>query len=231
MKFWTYKEIRDKVTRDLSMEEEIFVTPEELLGYANEAIDEVERQIHMLCEDYFITRQIITIVPGQEEYNIPSDIYGLKIREINYRKGADVFKLKRLKSWHKFSEYEADKANGTTLSGIYGYFIVNSVAGSPKILISPTPSETADLYIWYVRNANTLVDETSICDIPESVNYVIAYMKMKCMEKEFHPNLGKAISDVEYQKQATNASLAEMYADGENEIEPDMRIYNQMTSR
>jgi hypothetical protein len=231
MKFWTWGEIKAKVLRDLDLEGETFITPDEMLGYANEAVDTVERTIHTLYEDYFVTRGTMTLVPGQEVYAIPSDIYALKIRQIIYRNGTEVWKLQRLKNWHKFGVYETEKAN---FSGTqqYGYFVINSTPGAPEILMTPTPTEAGSyLYIWYIRNANELTTDASICDIPEAVNYVMAYIKMKCMEKEMHPNLAKAIQDVEQEKQETLTALAEMYSDNENDIEPDYRLYNEMTGR
>jgi hypothetical protein len=229
MKFWTWNEIKSKVLRDLDLEGETFITETELLGYANEAIDEVERQILTLCEDYFVTRSVLTLVPGEEEYDIPADIYGLKIRQIIYRSGTQVWKLSRLRNWNKFGIYETDKASPSGTQQ-YGYFILNSVPGEPKVLITPTPTEAGSfLQIWYIRNANELVDDASICDIPEAVNYVMSYIKMKCLEKELHPNLPKAIQDLEQQKADTLKALAEMYPDNENTIEPDYRLYSEMT--
>lgn len=228
MKFWLYSEIRQKVERDLDLEGETFITADEMLGYANEAVDEVERQILTLCEDYFLTRGTITLVPGTEEYTIPTDIYGLKIRQIVYRSGTQVWKLERARNWAKFIAYEVDKAY-TTATQHYSYFVVNTTPGAPKILLSPTPTEAGSfLQVWYIRNANELTSDASICDIPEAVNYVMAYMKMKCMEKEMHPNLGKAINDVEAQKADTMKTLAEMFPDNENNIEADTRIYDDM---
>ena len=229
MKFWTYGEIKKKVLRDLDMEGETFVTADEMLGYANEAIDEVERQIHLLCEDYFISRSIISLVSGQEEYDVPSDIFALKIRQMIYRCGNEVFKLKRLREWNKFSIYETEKGNLSS-NKQYGYMVLNGSPCYPKILLTPTPAESGSyLHVWYIRNANTIVDESSVCDIPEAVGYVISYMKMKCMEKELHPNLSFIVQDVERQKMETINSLSEMFPDNETEIEPDYRLYNEMT--
>ena len=230
MRYWTWAEIKAKVLRDLDLEGETFINEAELLGYANEAIDEVERQILTLCEDYFLARGQITLVSGQEEYAIPPNIYGMKIRQIIYRAGTQVWKLKRLRNWHKIAIYETEKTimNGTQQ---YGYFILNSVEGeSPKLLLTPTPTEAGSyLYIWYIRNANELTGDASKCDIPEAVNYVMSYMKMKCLEKELHPNLPKAIQDVEQQKADTLKTLSDMYADNEDTIEPDYRLYAEMT--
>jgi hypothetical protein len=228
MKFWTYGEIKTKVERDLDLESEDFITDAELLSYANEAIDEVERQIHTLYEDYFVTRTTISLVAGQEEYAMPTDIYANKIRKIIYRNGTQVWSLERVRDWNKFISYEVEKAYLSSTQ-FYGYFIINQVAGSPKLLLTPTPTESGSfLKVWYLRNANNLVDETSICDIPESVNYVMAYMKMKVAEKELHPNLQKFVADVEMQKEETIKTLAGMFPDNENNIEADTRLYDDM---
>ena len=42
MIYQTYEQLRRKVEKDLDLEEELFITPSEMLGYANEAIEEAE---------------------------------------------------------------------------------------------------------------------------------------------------------------------------------------------
>ena len=228
MKFWTWSEIRTKVERDLDLESETFITSEELLGYANEAIDEVERQVLTLCEDYFLSRSTISLVSGTEEYSLPANIYANKIRQIVYRNGQDVWKIKRIRDWDKFSIYESEKTN-TSNSSYYGFFLLNSVAGAPKLLLAPTPLESGPyLQVWYIRNANELCLDTDVCDIPEAVHYVMAYMKVKCHEKDMNPNLGKAVADLALQREDTMKTLAEMFPDNENTLEADTRLYDDM---
>jgi hypothetical protein len=229
MKFWTWSEIRTKVERDLDLEGESFITGAELLGYANEAIDEVERQVLTLCEDYFITRSVLTLVPGQEEYSLPTDIYANKIRKIVYRNGSQVWPVKRIREWEKFSVYEESKIASIASGANYGFFVINSVPGAPKIVITPTPTEAGPyLQIWYLRNANELCLDTDVCDIPEAVHYVMAYMKAKCHEKDMNPNLGKAVADLEAQRSDTMKTLAEMFPDNENTLEADMSLYAEL---
>lgn len=229
MAFWTWSTIKAKVEADLDLEDEKFIPESELLGYANEAIREVSRQIHTLYEDYFLTRSTITLVSGTEEYALPSDIYAMKIRGMVYRNGTSVWKMKRIQDWRKFEEYEFDKTNQTQFS-IYGFFLLNQTAGSPKILITPTPNENgAYVRLWYIRTANELTVDASVMDIPEAVNYVMQYVKMRCYEKELHPNLQKAIADVEAEKQTTLETLANMVPDVDNEIEADTRIYEELS--
>ena len=228
MKYWTWAEIKGKVLRDLDLEGESFIQEDELLGYANEAVDEVERQIHTLCEDYFLSRLDLPLVSGQEEYSLPSDIFAMKLRQIVYRNGTQVWKLERIREWHKFETYESDRSR-VAQNQMYGYFILNKNAGSPKILITPTPTESGDfLKVWYIRNANELVDDSSILDIPEAAGYIIQSIKVRCYEKELHPNLQKAIADLAGQREDTIKSLSEMFADNQNILEADTRLYDEM---
>lgn len=228
MKFWTWQEIRLKVERDLDLEDETFIVPTELLGYGNEAVDEVERQIHTLCEDYFLTRDVVTLVPNQELYAMPTNIYANKLRRVVYRRGTEVWPVDRLRDWKKLYNYEVEKAY-TIADARYGFFIENTTPGQPKMILCPTPTEAgAYLQRWYIRNANEFVDDTSICDIPEAVNYVIAYIKVKCATKDMHPLLDTFKQELELQYKNTMAALAEMVPDNENSIEADTRIYDEM---
>ena len=52
-KYWTLGQIKAKVKRDLDIESEVFIQPDELIEYINDAIDEAESEIHSLYEDYF----------------------------------------------------------------------------------------------------------------------------------------------------------------------------------
>lgn len=227
--YWTWKDIREKVERDLDLEGETFINDTELLGYANEAIDEVERQVMSTNQNYFQSRSTITLVSGQEEYDFPSDIYAMKVNGIVYRNGTTTFSLQRAKDWHKFENYELNKSN-QSYNAYYTYALVNTTPGSPKILISPTPTENGDyLKVWYLRNANRLALDTDIMDIPEAANYVMQYMKVRCYEKEGHPNLQKAMADLEAEKADTIAALDALFVDQQNELEPDLRTYNEMS--
>ena len=229
MKYWTWLEIKDKVQRDLDLEGETFINETELLGYANEAVDEVERQIHTLYEDYFLTRSTITLANGTDTYDLPSDIYAMKIRSVMYRRNSDVYKISRMRDWRKIEEYEVSKS-GTHSSVRYGWFILNSTAGTPQIVFTPTPTESGTyIQLWYLRNANEIINDASILDIPEAANYVMQYIKTRCYEKESHPMVQKAVMDLQMEKDTTMATLAGMAPDNENEIEADLSVYNEMS--
>lgn len=227
--YWTWQMIRDKIERDLDLQAEIFIDPNELIAYANEAIREAEAEIHDIYEDYFLSRTPLTFVSLQEEYSLPTDLYAHKIRRIIYKNGAKVYAIDRIKDWKKFEEYALENINKSSTT--YCYFLINTTPGAPKILLSPPSKEDgAFATIWYLRKANRLVNLTDICDIPEFINFVLQYMKVRCYEKEQgNPNLQKAVADLEQQRAQMTSTLSSMVPDAMNEIEPDLSMYTEFS--
>lgn len=230
MRYWTYAEIKDKIQKDLGIEQEEWVVASELLNYVNEAIDEAESEIHTIYEDYFLTTTTIDLVQGIDDYSLPSDIYASKIRGIIYKRGQELYALKRM----RFNDMFEDIAVTQNFhpSAYYRYLLVNTSAANGvqiKIVPSPRDSITAGLTIWYLRNANRLVDDTDVCDIPEFVHFVIQYAKLKIYEKEGHPNTAIAAQMVEQQRRQMVNTLSSMIPDGDNELEKDLSIYNDMS--
>jgi hypothetical protein len=227
-RFWTYQEMKAKVDADLDLEGEIFVDDDELLGYFNEGIDLCEGKIHSLYEDYFLSRAGVTLVNGTSEYALPSDIYGHKIRSVIYKNNSDVYVIPRIKNVKKLLNYELE-TTGNNGSNRYEYFIINSTAGSPKMLFSPDVAESGEkVFVWYLRQANRLAVAADVCDIPEFVHYVIQYAKVKVCFKEGHPNYlaeKQALVEVEQEMLST---LACMVPDEDNQIEADYSFYEDM---
>jgi hypothetical protein len=234
VKYWTYKEIKDKIRRDLGIQQETFITPDELLGYVNAGIDEAEAEIHTLYEDYFLTRSDkISLTVGQTEVPVPSNIYGLKIRGIIYNDGTDVYTVKRFKNTEAI--YEKLEYQDLVEDDVYQYAIINNMAANgvlqlPVITLVPKVYETKPdaLRIYYLRNANRMEDDSSYCDIPEFVHFVIQYAKVRCYEKEGDPRLGAALQMLEHFRNQMINTLSNMTPDGENEIEKDMTFYWEM---
>lgn len=226
MKFWTWAEIQTKVENDLGLQDEDMVSPAEMMAYGNEAVDEAEAEIHSINEDYFLSTATLSLVSGTDTLSMPSDIYANKIRNLVYRNGSIVSVINRLKDSTKFGIYTQNLLV-TANNGLYSYFLVNSTAGAPEILLTPPVRESGPyVAIWYLRTANRFVDDTSICDIPQFVSFVIQFIKVRCYEKESHPNLQKAIVDLEQQRSQMNATLTNMVPDDDTMITADMSHYN-----
>jgi len=233
VKYWTYKEIREKVRRDLGIEQETFITPDELIGYVNEAIDDAEAQIHTLYEDYFLTRQKLSVVKDDTEVTLPTNIYGLKIRGLIYNDGTDVYTIKRFKNSEALFEklaYEELVEDDVYQYALFNDSAANGVLKFPYIHMIPKPykSITDVLQLFYLRNANRMEDDSSYCDIPEFVSFVIQFAKVRCYEKEGDPRLTAALGMLKYFSEQMVNTLTNMTPDGDNEIEKDMSYYWEM---
>lgn len=228
-KFWTLTQIRSKIERDMDTEEETFVSQTELDEYINEGIDVCEAEIHTLYEDYFLTKSTLALVDGADEIDLPTDIYAHKIRRIVWRNGTDIYTVARIRDWKKFETYDIQRITGSSTT--YAYFLMNTTPGSPKILLTP-PAQTTDstsATCWYLRQANRLVDDTDVCDIPEFVYFVIQYVKVRIMEKEGNPMLQKGMTDLAMIKDQMVSTLTSMVPDADDEIEADLSHYYNFT--
>jgi len=229
MKYWTWAEIRAKIEGECDTEDEDFVRSPELIAYCNEAIDEAEAEIHTLYEDYFLSYKDITITSGDEFIDIATqipDIYADKIRRILFKVGDTSYTVKRLKDWKKF-ENKADLDLSSSTAD-YSYFIVNKTVGVPQIMLSPKAHESGTIKVWYLRNANRITMDTDICDIPEFINFIFAYLKVKIFGKEGHPGYPETLERLENERVRMNAVLSNRVPDDDNEVELDLRIYTDM---
>jgi hypothetical protein len=224
LKSWTGTEILDKVKLDLGLEDETFITAAEFLGYLNEGIDEAEAEIHKLYEGYFKTSAKISATSGTAAYSLPADIYANKLMHVDYDEGSNTtrYKVWRIKDRLK-SDVEPDDD--------YQYDIENSTSAGPQIVFYPAPRFTNATYItlYYIRNAARLAAEGDDIDIPEFANFLIQYVKVRCLEKENHPLLQKAVMDLEQQRRQMTTTLSTMIPDPDEGLEMDMSFYEEMT--
>lgn len=227
----TWSEIKDKLEQEHDLIAEKFITTDELLAYTNEAIDFVESEIHTLYEDYFLTDYAPTLVAGQAEYDLPDDIYAGKIRAILYDERAgdfaatgDIYKIKPMKRLEDILDLNDQDE--------YRYIIKNDGTDGVKIkFYPPIRSEDAGsdkVTIFYLRNANRLVELTDECDIPEFIDVVVQYVKHKIYEKEGHPNTMMALQLFEVKRKQMVDTLSNRTVDEENKMPIDLDIYNDM---
>jgi hypothetical protein len=159
MKLWTYKELKTKIELELDLEDEIFVRPDELIGYVNKAISLAESAILKIDEDYFLSIMHIPLQGGVAEYDYPYDIYAYKIRGIEYSAGATIYPVQRFRRMGKFDTLEI--ANFYPVNNWYAYTTINKGAdGKAKVILVPRSRET------------------SVVTYPQSINQTAAPMKM-----------------------------------------------------
>lgn len=222
--FFTLAQIRAKLKQDLDLEQEQFITPSELTGYINEAIDDAEALIHGLYADYFLTDEPLSLVSGTSEYPLPTKIYAAKIRRLLYNDlpagGSRRYRIRRVKDLDITSSVDPEEH--------FRYVLKNDASGQYRFKLYPTPSETINnvITIWYIRNANRLSAETDVCDIVEFINFIYAHVKWNVARKE---KLGQDISIAEKhlssERQMMEDTLATLMDDEDNEIRKDITPY------
>lgn len=226
MRVWTWDEIKTKIQRDLDLEDEDFITEEELLGYANEAIDQAEQEVMGIYEDYLLADSNLALVSGTSLYALPDDIYAHKIRAVLYSDGSKWYPVRRL---HKLEEIQLLEGSHITNSSndYYHYIIMNEAGVGPRLRLIPTAQETSssNVKLFYIREANRLEEDDDTMDIPEATNFVLQYMKLRCYEKEGHPNQVKAINDLEREKEKLIETLSNMVPDEDNRLLADYSFY------
>lgn len=222
MKLWTYGEAASKLSVELDLQEEKFVGPDELMGIFNDAIDEAEQNVLNLFEDYLLAEKTYTLVNGQDRYEMPDDIYANKIRYLWFNDNSFRYQIKRTRAnILPFSDLP---------SAIYSYQIQHRdpVEGI-TIKLSPAVTHSGPfMFMQYIRNANRVTDDSSVIDIPEAMNFIFAYVKVRVMTKESNPLLQIAMADLETQRNFLQTTLKSMTVDDDNEIMPDLSFYNDL---
>lgn len=229
-KYYTWGEIRAKISRDLDIEDENFVRPDELVEYCNEAIDEYEAEINTMtgdAVDYFLDKHTLSLVADEDEYDLPDEIYAHKIRRIVYNNTSTVYEVRPAKNKKFEKKSIADNFN---TSDLHEYFIYNPNVGNPKIVLIPKARETGpNMQIWFLRNLNRMTgDDADVCDIPVFINFIFQYIKVRVYEKEGHPNLPFAVSALDKITTRMRSVLAEAQPDGNDMIEMDLSYYEEL---
>lgn len=214
----TWADIKSRVQYELDLIDEDFISASELLYFCNRAINTAESLILNLSEDYFLTKETLSLVSGTQEYDLPTGIYAQKIRKLIYSNGARKFLIRRIKRLEETASIQYDYD--------YKYVITNSLASGLKITFYPTPNESGDyVTIWHLRNARTITADTDEIDIPEAEDYITQFIKDQCINKErMTPDAPKSQA-LQEQESILIESLTERVPDEDTVPEMDLSFY------
>lgn len=238
MRMPTYQEIENRIRIDLDLQDvDNFVQTDELAQYVNEAINDAEAEIMAFNEDYFLKAATLSLVQGAFAIQLPTDIYGQKIRKLLYVNGPLIYEVHRIRDLHKFYK-RAELDYYSTNQMNYAYFLTSPTAGQQdQIEISPPAQESgAFLKLWYIRNAQRVPLTTdsgqsrttqlaTVIDIPEWADYLVQFAKVRCYEKEFDPRLTDAKENLANRKKMMVETLSAREPDNEDEIHMDLQFY------
>lgn len=226
----TFGDLRDKIARELDLEDEAFIVADEMLGYYNDAVDDAEAEILGIYEDYFLTSALLPLETGVATYSLPADIYANKIRRVIYSRGTIIYEILRVRDWKKFLKKAViDAYSG--LNDCYQYMLQNvSADDGVQLVLVPPSAETSEenVRLWYIRNANRATGDSDKCDIPEFTSFITAHMRCSVRRKEFNGDVPQAdIMELERQRKLMIDTLTTMVPDDQTEIEQDLTHYNE----
>jgi hypothetical protein len=160
MKIWTYAEMLSKIENDCDLEDETFISSDEMAGYFNEGLNEAESEIIELNQDYLLTKSFVPVVAGQIRYELPFNIYANKIRALIYASGDMRYEVRRFRRKDKFVEISITDFDPPIDD--YAYLLVNDVPGQAVMEIHPASLVSAILFpvssifspftLHYIRN-------------------------------------------------------------------------------
>jgi len=231
MAFKTLLDLTTKIEKDLDLEEEEFVQPQELIEYINDAISMSEAQIVKLGlrDKYFLTRSTINIVAGQEDYDLPPNLYANKIVKIIYQNGATLYTVKPIDAKEMFEDIQF--LNKYTTTEFYRYLIRHDSPGVEKLQIVPKAvlSVANALTVWFYRDANKLTVDTDICDLPEiCYQFIYQSVRTRVYEKERGQAWREAMSDLKVISDLMIDTLTQQIVDSDlTSVEQDMSVYGE----
>ena len=130
MAFKTFGDLNTQLLKELDLEGEEFISPDEIKGYWNRAVSVAEGHIITLGmrDKYFLARTKLSTVLGQEEITLPENLYANKIIKIVYRLGAIFYTVRPLDAKDMFENYEY--LNSFSATDFYRYMILHNTPGA-----------------------------------------------------------------------------------------------------
>jgi hypothetical protein len=222
----TWAELRTEIKNEMNLNGEDFVTDVELLAFANDGIEQAEKEIVSLYDKYFETDTFLPIVNGQALYDLPSDILASKITHIEYDNGSQQYEIEYLKTKGQVRYLDQNDAR-------YRYRMRNDSVNGHQIELMPKARETAAsaVKIYYIRTARRIEVDMDVIEIPIADAFIKQYIKDQVRAKELGPMFNyEETGALSRQRALMIEALNHMIPDEtRNEIEPDMRYYDDIT--
>lgn len=225
----TWGQLKAEIYKEDDLSEEVFADATEIIGYINDGINSIAKDIHAMGgQKYFENRSTISIVAGQQQYSLPNDIYAYKVTGIY-----DLNKRYELKPVNDKRELLSLQDSGE----FFKYKILNlpividpltflPIGGGLTIELYPKPLYDTNLTVYYIRKISEVVNDNSLIEIPESKEFLKAYVISRALNKERLAQDTQEAPRVAQLREQLLASLASIFIDENNIIELDASFYD-----
>lgn len=228
----TFGDLKIQLEMELDTEDETFVVDAEVRGYFNTAITLCESEIVKLGlrEKYLQKEAFISTVQNQTDYALPTDIVVNKIRNIIYRNGPIVYKVRPMRgegSYETEDVYAMYPANEYYHYQMYKSGELNVFRITPRAL---TAVANAFRFVYFAK-LNRFTADTVNCDVPDiCYEYILSYVRYRIYGKESHANTGGERADLQALLQLMRETLQNQVADPEmDEMDQDCSHYEEFS--
>ena len=221
----TWAEIKQQVQEKVDTQDEVFVDDLELLRAANRGIKRAEQLVKTLYEGYYMTFSDLVITADEKHAPLPAGIYASKIRELWYETPSQSYEIKPIV--RNETARRLDRRRNASGYENFRYELTNDAALGTRIRLYPTPSQSITITegIKYIRDANMIVDDTTVIDVPEADNFLVQFLCDFVINKErVTPDADDSPALQREQKMLVD-TLSHMIPDQNNVIEPDLEFY------
>jgi hypothetical protein len=174
MKIWTYQEALNKILNDLDLQDETFISSDEMIGYFNEGMTEAASEIQSLNQDYFLSKYYVPLVSGTKQYELPDNIFANKIRGIYYQNGSTNYPVNQIRRKDKFENMVLTDEYATDAD--YSYILVNNIPGQQakmelfptsrdSVVYPPQNGSSTPMSMWYIRNVARIPVVGEMCNV------------------------------------------------------------------
>lgn len=219
----TWLELKTEIEADYDLAEETWIKPAELMSAANTAISSIEKQIHTFHDKYFETEGYIPLTASTSIYNLPADIFAVKITGIYFNNGSEKYEIKPIKSLSDTVDVDASEP--------YKYRIINTSASGLQLKLYPPAREThpTAVTMFYKRNANLFTVDASELDIPEAKDFVKQYVIDFAVNKERMTPDAPESPKLQTMRKDLLDSLENMIDDDNTGLDVDYSYYEEFT--
>lgn len=218
-----WSELKSEIMDKYDLNEETFVDTEEMLAYINDAIEDIESEIHCINDKYFETEGFLELVSDTDSYALPSDIYATKITGVYYNDGARKYEITPIRNKADILDINANDD--------YRYRLVNSTAGGVAFKLYPPSRESSTevVTIHYIRSCKKIELESDLIDLPDaSKSFLKQYVIDQAANKERMTPDAQESPALQRKRASLIEILTDMVPDDNNQIDCDFSYYQDL---
>ena len=212
----TIGQLKSKLKSFTCIEEENFITDEELNCFIDMAQKKAATKIACLNKEYFTSMVEMPLAVGEEFLVLPEDIRATRVKAVLYRRNENkvCYRIKRADYKCVFSEYKSTPCE---------YYFMNVKGEGHRLYLNPLPNTDGQVTIVYERKPCDIeadAPNSTELEFEEMCDYIFQYVKLKIYEKTRNPLASLTLGELNEAEQDMLECMCPQFGD-DCEVRPD----------